>query len=326
MALQTPPPAPAQGPLRTSSARPARDRTAVEDLVRAHLPVVGYQVSELMTRLPGHVQRDELVSAGLAALAQAAVGYDEATGVPFGRYASLRIRGALLDELRGMDWAPRGARARARALSSAEEALSAQLGRRPTRDELATAMGCPPGDVDAVRAESGRNLLSLEAYDGTLSEVLPQSGPGPEEQLLQKEQVRYLHAAVTSLPSRLRVVVEGLYLDDRPAAEVATQLGVSESRVSQLRAEALGLLRDGMNSQLSPEMVQAPERPDGLVARRRQAYYAAVAAQAALTPGAAAPAAAAPAPAPAAAAPTPAPVPAQRSAAAVRSYVDAATA
>ncbi len=254
----------------------------------SHLPIVGYQVNEMLVRLPGHVLRDDLVSAGMAALAAAAAGYDAATGVPFARYATLRIRGALLDELRSMDWAPRGARARARAVDGVEERLTSDLGRRPTRDELAAALGCAPAEVDAVRGDAVRNLVSIEAYDGALGDVLPQRGIGPEEHVLQGEQVRYLHAAVQALPERLRVVVAGLYLEDRSVVALAEELGVTESRISQLRSEALVLMKDGMNASLEPTLVAPVERPGGVVDRRRQAYFAAVAAHAAASPTAAA--------------------------------------
>ena len=99
--------------------------------------------------------------------------------------------------------------------------------------------------------------------------------------VVQQERMRYLAAAVQALPERLRVVVEQYFLGERPMAEIAGELGVTESRVSQLRAEALVLLRDGMNTHLDPERVVEPERPDGVVARRRSAYYAKVAAFAA---------------------------------------------
>ncbi|MGQ7350702.1 sigma-70 family RNA polymerase sigma factor [Quadrisphaera oryzae] len=276
------------GSTSSPSSRTPLSRGAVEELVTSHLPIVGYQVNEMLVRLPGHVLRDDLVSAGMAALAAAAAGYDPSTGVPFARYATLRIRGALLDELRGMDWAPRGARSRARAMEGVEERLTTELGRRPSRDELAAAMGCAPEDVDAVRGDVQRAVVSLDAFDGALSDVLPQRGIGPEEHVLQGEQVRYLRAAVEALPERLRVVVAGLYLEDRSVADMAAELGVTESRISQLRTEALGLMRDGMNASLEPTMVAPVERPGGVVDRRRQAYFAAVAAHASVAPSASA--------------------------------------
>lgn len=268
--------------------RPATSQSTVDDLVRTHLPIVGYQVNETMARLPGHVHRDDLVSAGLAALAAAAVAFDASTGVPFSRYATLRIRGALLDELRAMDWAPRGSRTRAKEMDAAEDRLAVQLGRRPSRDELAAALGCPAGEIETVRRNTERAMISLDAGDGAVADTLAQHGPSPEEQVLQGEQVRYLGAAVGALPERLRVVVQALFVEDRAAAEVAAELGVTESRVSQLRTEALVLLKDGMNSVLEPAQVAPADRPGGVVDRKRQAYFAAVAASAAARPGMAA--------------------------------------
>lgn len=267
-----------RGPQRTTP------RAELEELVRAHLPVVGYQVNETMARLPGHVHRDDLVSAGLAALAAAALAFDPATGVPFARYATLRIRGALLDELRAMDWAPRGSRTRAKEMDAAEDRLAVQLGRRPSRGELAAALGCPPAEVEAVRRDTARAVISLDAGDGSVAETIAVDQLSPEEQLLQGERVRYLNVAVGALPERLRTVVQALFVEDRSVAEIAAELGVTDSRVSQLRTEALALLKDGMNSVLEPGQVSAPERPGGVVDRKRQAYFAAVAARAAARP------------------------------------------
>ncbi len=267
-----------------TATRPAQPSAVVDELVRSHLPIVGYQVNETMARLPGHVHRDDLMSAGLAALAQAAVAFDAATGVPFARYATLRIRGALLDELRSMDWAPRGSRTRAKQVDAAEDRLAAQLGRRPDRGELAAALGCSTDEVDAVRRETARAVVSLDAGDGAVADTIAQTGLSPEEQLLHGEQVHYLSAAVSALPERLRAVVQALFVDDRAVAEVAVELGVTESRISQLRTEALLLLKDGMNSVLEPAQVAPADRPGGVVDRKRQAYFAAVAAAAATRP------------------------------------------
>ncbi len=202
--------------------------------------------------------------------------------MPFARYASLRIKGALIDELRSMDWASRGARRRGRELESAAERLRATLGRTPTREELASAMGCEVGAVDATRAESARRLLSLDLPDSTVADTVQDRGETPEQALLSGERVHWLRAAVEELPDRLRVVVSGLYLEDRSVAELAAELGVTQSRVSQLRSEALTLLRDGLNTAFDPDLVSAPERPDGVAERRRQAYFASIASRATL--------------------------------------------
>jgi RNA polymerase sigma factor FliA len=258
-----------------------RDRAREEELVSAHLPLVSYLVTELVGRLPAHVRRDDLSSAGLAALAHAARGYDPGRGVPFGRFAATRIRGALVDELRSHDWASRSVRATARRRDGAVEQLTAALDRTPTRQELADHMGVAVSRLDTVDEDLHRAVvLSLQGFTDTtaVEELVTERAPGPEQTLLAREEVGYLRDAVAALPDRLRTVVVRYFLEERPMAEAAAELGVSESRVSQMRAEALALLRDGMNSQLAPERVTSP-RGDGCVARRRHAYYAAVAAR-----------------------------------------------
>lgn len=254
----------------------------VEALVLEHLPLVGYNVSEALHRVPPTVTRDELASAGALALVLAARAYDPSTNVPFARYATLRIKGAILDELRSMDWATRGARRRSRELESASERLRAALGRTPTRDELAEAMGVDTQAVDAARRDAERRVLSLDVPESPVADSLREPSRTPEEEVLTQERAHWLRAAVAELPERLRVVVEGLYLDDRTIADLAAELGVTQSRISQLRTEALNLMRDGLNTAFDPELVAAPERPEGVAERRRQAYYAAIAARAAL--------------------------------------------
>lgn len=255
----------------------------VDALVAENLPLVGYNVSEVLHRVPPSVSRDELASAGALALVLAARAYDATTGVPFARYASLRIKGAILDELRSMDWASRGARRRSRELETATERLRATLGRTPSREELAETLGVDVPAVDAARADSERRVLSLDVPDSQVAGTVRDTDLTPEEQVLSGERAHWLRAAVTELPERLRVVITGLYLEDRAIADLATDLGVTQSRISQLRTEALGLLRDGLNTAFDPDLVEAPVRPDGVAERRRQAYYAAIAARAALT-------------------------------------------
>ena len=253
---------------------------AVDALVTAHLPLVGYHVSELLGRVPAYVSRDDLASAGSLALVLAAQAYDAETGVPFARYAALRIRGALLDELRSMDWVSRGARQRARRVSTTADELTSKLGRTPSREELAEAMGSSVADVDAARGDADRRILSIEAYDSAIADTVTEPSIGPEENVLVNEKMQHLHAAVRALPERLRYVVEQLFFHDRPVVELAEELGVTQSRISQLRTEALALMKDGINSSLEPDLVPAAARPDGVAERRRKAYFDLVAQQA----------------------------------------------
>lgn len=262
-----------------SDSRP-RDPRVEEQLVSDHLPLVQYLVAEMASRLPGHVSRSDLMSAGLAALAEAARAFKPEIGAPFRKYATHRVRGALLDELRSHDWASRSVRARARKRDAAESELALALGRQPTAEELAGHLGVSVADVRAMENDVHKAVvLSLEAfeYDGAAEDLLPTAGSTPEDDLLDRERDSYLRDAVEVLPDRLRVVIRGLYFEDRQIREIAEELNVTESRVSQMRAEALALLKDGMNSALAPDLVSQPARPDGCVARRRAAYFTAIA-------------------------------------------------
>lgn len=254
---------------------------ATHHLVLQHLPLVGYHVNSVLSRVPAHVQRADLASAGQLALVQAARSFDPSTGVPFTRWAGLRIRGALLDELRGMDWASRAARRRLRDVKTVTDQLAATLGRAPAREEIAETMGITVQDVEAARADANVRVLSSDAYDGQLADILIDTAPGPEEALLAKERLQYLRGAIAALPDRLRQVIEGLYFEDRTIQDLADERDVTASRISQVRAEALSLLRDGMNAHLNPDLVPEADLPNGTADRRRQAYFARVAAHAA---------------------------------------------
>ncbi len=247
-----------------------------------HLALVHYVVRETAAQLPGHVDRDQLVSAGMLGLTKAAQSFDLSRGVPFAAFARNRIRGAILDELRSVDWASRSVRSRARRRETASDELAARLGRVPTPAELATHLGMTVAELDAMDTDVHRSVvLSFQGLGGAaaVEPMLPSGAPGPEQVLEEREREAYLRDAVAVLPDRLRAVIVGCYFEDRPVAEVAAELRVTESRVSQLRAEALALLRDGLNSQLDPSRMPAADRPDGCVARRKEAYYAAVAAR-----------------------------------------------
>lgn len=249
-----------------------------DELITSHVALVGHIVRETMNRVPAHVSRDDLTSAGLTALVQAAQSFDEERGVPFTRYAARRVRGAILDELRSVDWASRSVRRRARDLEETRSRLAATLGRPASADEVASAVGLSVAEIESNDDDIARaQVLSLQGAAGaTLEETLVSGTATPEEALEHTEQLQYLVAAVAELPHRQRVVVEGYFFAERPMAEIAAELGVSESRISQIRAEALVQLRDAMNHALAPELVQPAARPGGCAARRRDQYVAAV--------------------------------------------------
>lgn len=256
------------------------DAAREEELVRDHLVLVRRAVSELSAKMPRHAPRDDLVSAGMIGLAQAARNFDGSRGVPFHRYAATRIKGALLDELRTYDWASRPVRAKARKMDAASDRLTANLGRAPSTSEVAQALGVEQTTVEGLQQDLHRavvlNYDSMFA-NGDGDSVLLAGPEDPEQELLDRERYAYLVDAVRALPARLQTVVIGYFFEDRSMHGIGAELGVSESRVSQLRAEALDLLREGMNSQLEPSTT--PDvAPSGRVARRKAAYFNAIAA------------------------------------------------
>ncbi|MBT9254929.1 sigma-70 family RNA polymerase sigma factor [Phycicoccus sp. MAQZ13P-2] len=269
----------------TTTASPAAPRHDVDALCREHLPIVTYEVRALSARLPSHVATDDLTSAGLFALASAAESFDASRGVPFGRYAATRIKGALLDELRSMDWATRSVRTRARELDAVRGAMTSELGREPGERELADRLGV---GVDAVRQVSEAVhrsvVVRLDSLvdAGVADAALPRDERTPEDVVVQRERESYLSAAVAALPERLRIVVQATFFEDRLLKDVAEELGVTESRVSQLRTEALGMLRDGMRATHGEERPAAAAAATTAAARRRAGYYADIAQRASM--------------------------------------------
>ncbi|NMO52722.1 sigma-70 family RNA polymerase sigma factor [Actinoplanes sp. TBRC 11911] len=254
-----------------------------ETLIRENMALVGHMVREMLFKVPPHVHRDDLASAGYAALVTAAQAYDGERGVPFGRFAAVRVRGALLDELRAMDWASRSVRARARRAEVARQELTARLGRTPTPTELAELLGVAVAELSNVDDDVQRAaVLSLHGFAaGTAEDMVAETSLNPEEMLLHRERIGYLHDAVAVLPERLRFVVEASFLQERPLSDVAAELGVTESRVSQLRTEALALLKDGLGTHMEQRDNGAAK--DSVVARRRAVYAAQIAARSTLS-------------------------------------------
>ncbi|GLY06075.1 MULTISPECIES: sigma-70 family RNA polymerase sigma factor [Actinoplanes] len=250
-----------------------------EELIRTHMPLVGHLVRDMLSRIPNHIHRDDLTSAGLHALVTATRGWDPERGVPFHRFASTRIRGALLDELRALDWATRSVRSKARSTDATKQNLTTTLGRTPTPEELAQALGTTTTELNQTNNDVQRaTVLSLQGFTtSSADDLVTEQAPGPEEMLLRREQIGYLHHAIGSLPERLQTVVTEYFLRERPMADIASDLGVTESRVSQLRAEALSLLKDGLNTHLNPDLAPAPDNPGSITARRRASYYAQIA-------------------------------------------------
>ena len=255
-------------------------------LAEEHLPLVRSVLAGVAAHYPRHADRDELAGAAALGLVEAAARYDPAQSVPFARWAAVRVRGAVLDAVRALDPAPRSVRRAAREVGSAQAALETSLGRPAGLAEVAAALGVAVADVAALQSRVHRSLvLSLDAPSGTGGASSPLGAglldlaqPQPPELLEQREQSRYLADALACLPEPVRQVVQGYFLAGRTSAELAAELGVTESRVSQLRTQGLRLLRAGLEAQYVE--VPRPAAPASDAAGQRVgAYAAAVAAR-----------------------------------------------
>lgn len=255
-------------------------RNSEDQLVRENMPLVHYAVAEIASRIPSYVSRNDLVSAAMFGLAQAAHTWEPARGVPFDRYASTRVRGALLDELRSHDWASRSVRAKSRQMQAATDKLRIELRRDPTSGELAGEMNVDETQVDKLVDDVHRaTVLNYESLviDGSFEDFLPSGTDSPEQELETRERHGYLTDAISALPERLRQVVVGYFFEDKSMQELAAEMNVSESRISQLRTEALALLKGGINSAMDPEPIRE-RSAKGRIARRKLEYYETVAA------------------------------------------------
>lgn len=256
------------------------------ELIERNLPLVHHVLYQIAAHYPRHADRDELAQAATLGLVEAAHRFDPDRGVPFERWASLRIRGAIVDAVRALDFAPRSLRAAARDMEEARTALMNELGRTPTAAETARRLGVPERDIHQLQGRVHRALvLSLDAPCGeddgdqmSLADgIVETADVDPAEILAARETHSYLRDAVGLLPDRLRTVISGYFLEGRTSADIAAELGVTESRVSQMRSEALALLRSGLEAQYVEPGVAPAEEPAGRAAYRRAAYAASLA-------------------------------------------------
>ncbi|MEZ5341175.1 MAG: FliA/WhiG family RNA polymerase sigma factor [Acidimicrobiales bacterium] len=246
--------------------------------IEQHLPLVKHVVFQVAVHFPRHVDREELARAGALGLVEASRRYDDSRGVPFERFAAQRIRGSILDAVRAADWAPRSVRLLARRLEATEQQLATELGRVPNLSEMAQSLGVGVDELCKLQDRLFRSVvLALDhetSDDGdeelTLVDILQdRSSPEPLEELETRELHSYLRDAVHLLPERQRLVIVGYFLEGKTSQDLARFLGVTESRISQLRSEALRNLKLGIEAQYEKE---DDEVATGRVAKRQAAY------------------------------------------------------
>jgi RNA polymerase sigma factor for flagellar operon FliA len=235
------------------------DGDAREALLAEHLGLVHFVARQLSRKLSSEADFDELLSAGTLGLIGAMESFDLSRGLAFSTFAAPRIRGAILDELRRQDHVSRSVRRKARELGAAREELAHVLGRPPADRELAIRLNMDIPKVWRWESEiEGAVMVSLEGRPGdhddrfhAPADTLFDASPSIDEILDQEERVALLAHALTELGEQDRTVLTLNYYEGLKLHEIATVLGVTESRVSQIRAKALARLRGAMAPRLA---------------------------------------------------------------------------
>ncbi|QNM98228.1 RNA polymerase sigma factor FliA [Chitinimonas koreensis] len=222
----------------------------VEQRVADYAPLVKKLAYHMVAKLPASVEVDDLIQAGLIGLMDAARNFDPLAGVQFETYATQRIRGAMLDELREADWLPRQLRRSMRDIEKAISKVEHKLGRAPSESEVAEAMGLPLAEYQALLADCrGHQLIYYDDHDGEdegrspLDSLAADDNADPLNELDDNDFRRVLIEGVEQLPEREKMVMALYYEQELNLKEIGAVLNVSESRVCQLHSQAVARLR-----------------------------------------------------------------------------------
>jgi len=232
-----------------------------DEIMRRYLPLVRRVVQRLAIRKPPHIEIDDLVSWGIVGLLDAIEKYDPKKEALFSTYAQFRIRGAILDHLRSLDWVPRSVRQKAALIEKVSHELEGRLGRPPIEEEIARELEMSLTDYQDLLAKVGEmTLFSLEDLGfGSGEERLSQdqedeeADADPLRALLSQERVHLVADAIGKLPEREKLVVSLYYNEDLTMKEVGGVLGLTESRVSQLHSQAMLRLKRFLLAKLTGE-------------------------------------------------------------------------
>ena len=227
-----------------------RDQHLRDRLILSYAPLVKYVAGRLGSGLPAHVDEGDLVQYGLLGLISAIERFDLDRDIKFETYAIARIKGAIIDELRAMDWVPRSVRARAREIERAIAELEKKLMRAPTDQEIADKLGIEVADLEDSLTEISRSSIAALDELWTVSStggdqialidtIEDTQGPEPQSALAETEMKEAIAEAIARLPEREKLVVTLYYYEELTLREIGEVLGVTESRVSQLHTKAI---------------------------------------------------------------------------------------
>ncbi len=235
------------------------ERSTRDRLILHYSPLVKFVSGRVLSRLPDTLDGADLVSYGIIGLIDAIEKFDPGRGFKFETYAVPRIRGAILDELRSIDWVPRSVRAKARAAEQAYTKLEHELQRSPTDEELALELGISKQDLDALLRQTTRaSVLQLDEvmFSGgqgfrTLGDTIADAGDGPGVRLELQETRHLVARAIASLAERERTVLTLYYYEQLNLSEIGEILGVTESRACQIHTKAVHQLRHKLRDQMT---------------------------------------------------------------------------
>ena len=235
-----------------------------EAVIKEYAPMVKYVANRIALRLPPHVEVDDLISVGVLGLIDAIDKYDSTRGAKFKTYAEFRVRGAILDELRSMDWVPRSVRQKASSMDGVVQKLQNKLGRRPEDDEVAEEMGVSLDELFTTLNETkSMPILSLEdlgiakesgEQQSLLDCLAGKNDADPQTYLRLVELKEIIAKAIDTLPEKERLMISLYYYEELTMKEIGGVLGVTESRVSQIHSKAVFRLRNKLKSIIAEEM------------------------------------------------------------------------
>jgi len=226
-----------------------------EEMILKYVPYVKYIASRLVSGKPPGIEFEDLISYGIIGLIDAIEKFEPSKGIKFETYATLRIKGSIIDELRKISWIPKSAFSKLSSLNQARDALEASLNREPTDKELAKAMNISLEELSSIQLYV--NYMSLISLDEVLFKsdeedmyfknvIVDENTPMPEAVLEENEKLKYLQDGIDMLSEKDKLLLNLYYYEKLTLKEIGAILGVSESRVSQLHSRAIIRLRENL--------------------------------------------------------------------------------
>lgn len=226
-----------------------------QDMIMQYAPMVKRIAYHLKSRLPAHIQLDDLIQAGMVGLLEAAKNYDAHQGASFETYSSIRIRGAMLDEMRKNDWTPRSVHRNSRRIAQAVQKIEGEKGRDAKDYEIAAALKLDLDEYNRMLQDSnGHKILSFEEIglgDDSVLEHIPNPQTGVLEDVQKDDMKTVIAKAIAHLPERERMVMALYYDEELNLREIGAVIGVSESRVSQIHSQAVIRLQSRLSHSIN---------------------------------------------------------------------------